>query len=1172
MTENQNNRNPDQDIDLQGAPLAVSDPARMQSWLVRALLWTWRRLVSCLCELTAIILGIAFLWFYVMNVFLGQKTTDVSFAQHNVGLWFSDAFDGQSADIGQMEVIWQPETNEIILEVKEIVVKDKFRGPLQKVDRLQAAFDFDDAVIGRFTPKRLDITGGSVTWLKEADGQVTAGLGTPQSVGVFGELSSDAAETGSVNKLTAPKSFDMQGLKSAHIREADVYIVDKQRGLDLQLRKTNLKLENARENFTVQAFAQLGEGAGTMDAKASFSPDYEDFDLVLNASSFNPSLFAPNTGELAQLKKLNLPLTFTLDVAARRGIGLERAALDLQSAAGTAQFGTIVNQIKSLSLSTQYDTETGTLNLHNFNLDGSVLKASGGAKLTNIGRPATGFFKENVGFDANFSDVELTLEEGYDVPVSLNGIAFDGRVNLVEKTLSFNEMRLKFDAYEIITKAVLSGGPQGTLIALSGNGRVEGVMSPKQLLSMWPTDFSMGARRWIDRSILSADISDIAFDLNFPEAALSGAGLKDEDLNLTFKVSNGVVKYISTMTPYRDVTAFGELRGNSFDIKANTGRVGDLAISRGHVSIPRLKPKGGDLIIKATAAGGVQDMLSLIDQEPLQFAQSYELNIETFKGQGAVDLMVTRPLLENYDRDRIAYTVEGMFDGVTIPYSMGEYGLKNGEFKLFADRTRMSLSGPVDLGPWRTNLDWRDQFQDESSEATYSLSGPMTRETLDGFGLGFREYFDGVIDVEIDASGRGLSLSGAKLTADMTKADIRASNYWGKAKGVKGTLEGTLSRSDDGSVKVEDLKIEAPGLAVVGFAVFQPDMGLSKLQMDTIMVDGFADGAVTIMPNEGRSAFVINMTGKYLDISSFISQAISVRESGVSLPMVLEASIDRLMLDEMFVLRGASFEMDHDGAGTKRSVLKGTMRKGAFRAEISPNPETSGRVLTLDVPDASLAAMAFLNMNNIKGGRLQLTTQMPNAGDEGPMQGDLLIDDVVVVQAPILAKMLSLASLTGLADAMVGGGLKFEQVQIPFSYEDGRLSVRDATASGPALGLTGNGEVDITDKLLDVDGVLVPAYSANSTLASIPILGNIFAGKKGEGIFALNYAVRGPFSASQVSVNPLSALTPGFLRGIFQPRRDGLPEMPSAAPADAASEAEAEVAPETEEPVPPIPD
>ena len=49
----------------------------------------------------------------------------------------------------------------------------------------------------------------------------------------------------------------------------------------------------------------------------------------------------------------------------------------------------------------------------------------------------------------------------------------------------------------------------------------------------------------------------------------------------------------------------------------------------------------------------------------------------------------------------------------------------------------------------------------------------------------------------------------------------------------------------------------------------------------------------------------------------------------------------------------------------------------------------------------------------------------------------------------------------------------------------------------------------------------------------IPLIGEILVGGKGEGIFAVNYKIEGPRDNPSVSVNPLSALTPGFLRKFF---------------------------------------
>jgi len=95
--------------------------------------------------------------------------------------------------------------------------------------------------------------------------------------------------------------------------------------------------------------------------------------------------------------------------------------------------------------------------------------------------------------------------------------------------------------------------------------------------------------------------------------------------------------------------------------------------------------------------------------------------------------------------------------------------------------------------------------------------------------------------------------------------------------------------------------------------------------------------------------------------------------------------------------------------------------------------------------------------------------------------------------------------------------------------------LREARASGPALGVTVSGLIDLENEELDLNGVVVPAYGINSILGAVPVIGDIFVSRRGEGIFALTYSVDGPFAETRVFVNPLSALAPGFLRRLFEP-------------------------------------
>ena len=65
----------------------------------------------------------------------------------------------------------------------------------------------------------------------------------------------------------------------------------------------------------------------------------------------------------------------------------------------------------------------------------------------------------------------------------------------------------------------------------------------------------------------------------------------------------------------------------------------------------------------------------------------------------------------------------------------------------------------------------------------------------------------------------------------------------------------------------------------------------------------------------------------------------------------------------------------------------------------------------------------------------------------------------------------------------------------------------------------------------------------NPALGDIPLFGALVVGRDGEGIFSLTYSVRGSIDEARVSINPLSAATPGILRRIFEnPSDTNIPE------------------------------
>ncbi|MDA7552599.1 AsmA-like C-terminal region-containing protein, partial [Candidatus Pelagibacter sp.] len=141
----------------------------------------------------------------------------------------------------------------------------------------------------------------------------------------------------------------------------------------------------------------------------------------------------------------------------------------------------------------------------------------------------------------------------------------------------------------------------------------------------------------------------------------------------------------------------------------------------------------------------------------------------------------------------------------------------------------------------------------------------------------------------------------------------------------------------------------------------------------------------------------------------------------------------------------------------------------------------------------------------------------------------LVIDDFKVKEIPIFAKLLSLASLQGIADILTGEGIRFTDFEMKFSNQQNLTKIDEMYAIGPAVSILMDGYIQ-DKKLVSLRGTLVPATTINRSIASIPFLGDLLIGDKvGEGVFGVSFKIKGPPKNLSTTVNPIKTLTPRFI-------------------------------------------
>ena len=142
---------------------------------------------------------------------------------------------------------------------------------------------------------------------------------------------------------------------------------------------------------------------------------------------------------------------------------------------------------------------------------------------------------------------------------------------------------------------------------------------------------------------------------------------------------------------------------------------------------------------------------------------------------------------------------------------------------------------------------------------------------------------------------------------------------------------------------------------------------------------------------------------------------------------------------------------------------------------------------------------------------------------------NLKIYDFKLKEVPALTKLLTLASLQGIADILTGEGIRFDEFEMNFNNEKNLMIIDELYAIGPSISILMSGYVE-EDKLISLRGTLVPATTINKTISKIPLLGKILVGNKtGEGVFGVSFKIKGPPKNLETTVNPIKTLTPRFI-------------------------------------------
>ncbi|MEL6064436.1 DUF3971 domain-containing protein [Methylobacterium sp. 2A] len=685
-------------------------------------------------------------------------------------------------------------------------------------------------------------------------------------------------------------------------------------------------------------------------------------------------------------------------------------------------------------------------------------------------------------------------------------------------------------------------------------------------LRLWPEHIAPPARTYLVDQLRRGRVDSVDIRVKMSgtvlAAATRGEPAPDDAVHIDFHVSDAAIDVTADAPPVTKGNVVGTITGRSTTIRNVTAEVHGpdgrgLAITDGSFVIPQITPDRVVAQIGMRLSGGADGMASVLQAKLFKSVMSVDLDPATIKG--SADLRVDFPLDLKHipDLPDLPVTLTGTLNDLAVDKVMGKDRLEAGRFSLAYDRGAFTLKGDGRVAGAPVSVDLRQPKVGQPGEAVVTLA--LDDAVRGRKGLPTAPLLSGTIPVRaVVPIGRpGPGKPPIKVEADLAKVGIDGLlPGLTKPSGKPGRLTFTLVDSGQG-LELRDLALDAAPATARGTVAITPEGGLERAELTNVKLSPGDDLRVSL--DRTGSGYKVVVRGAVVDARPFLKSlggpdGKGGRDAKEASPKDIDADIQVPIVtgfnDE--ALTGANLRLSLHGKTLRAATINGRFRAAPFAASVTRG-ERGVPTLAVDSADAG-ATLRFVDIyRRMHGGRL-------NAGiglNDGPQAGVVQIRDFTLRNEPALSSIMAQGPEPADTDAARGrriapgraaGDVTFDRMRANFVRTGSRVDFSDAAISNAAMGFTLSGWLDTGRERTDMTGTFVPLYGLNNVASQLPLLGPLLGGGHNEGLFAVNFRVAGKLGSPDVSVNPLSAIAPGFLRRLFSagggPFADGMPALP----------------------------
>lgn len=779
--------------------------------------------------------------------------------------------------------------------------------------------------------------------------------------------------------------------------------------------------------------------------------------------------------------------------------------------------------------------------------------------------------------DGEKGKVKFTKDDSYDY--ELSGLVLKGELSGNLEQIKITDAKLNLDnqtaslGLEIsgLKAYLLESSLQDLQIRLSA--KVNQLETDK-LTKFWPKYFGDKAWEWCHENLSGGMVKNgnFAFDFAYDKKT---QGIAFKKLTGTADIENGTLVYLDTMPKVTNIYGQARFSEHNIRIDVNKAKSDDVVLNQGYVDLYDLDKYDNFLKLELSAVGSISDILKLIDHEPLKYPSELGLDPNVIKGSATANLGLAFELRQDLDPKDISVNVNAVLHNVAIKDVIKDKLIEAKTLDFTLDNQQMSLSGVANIEGLPLNLVWDEKFIAKDYRRRYQISFNFDESFKEKTGLKVSAleapYIKGAIPTKAIITVRpdGKTVIDAHGNLRETVIDYGFLGFEKKA-GVNGEITAQIDVAKNQIKSIPSFTLSKPDFRLNGKVSLDQKGRVSVIDITNIKGPKTSAKAKIDFGYSPKENVKIIVSGTSYDLSDYFARdddeiaagrqrRVELKAKAKTAPKIdnsedelwaatpntdINIAVDKLWTNSDVVIRnfaGTAKILNKVGihemhlVGNFKSSKSKSKQNSYLKLDYIPRPNKE-YLLSIDSNDAG-STLKFLRLYDyVRGGRLSINAKR---GADKKFVGHAKARDFNLVKTNVFAKLLTLASLSGIVDMLSGDGIAFTHFDAPFEYQNSKLILKGAKGFGSVIGISGSGSYYSKYQEFDFRGLIAPAYGLNTFLGKIPLVGTLLSGKDGT-IFAVNYQISGNIDDPVISINPLSALSPNSVKDLWQDNFGGI--------------------------------